>query len=256
MRVVEDDFIFASMRSTLSNLEPGRPARAGQLILERRHRIFSRYLAREPGCENLLDIGCGNGAQTAYFADNAEHIVGFDIVHPRDSECPAKIPAFDFIRGSSQTLPFKNETFDCVTAFEVLEHLPDDLIALQEIFRVSKPGGLLLVSVPNKWWILETHGARIPGLNWIPWNRFPFLSWLPEKLHDKIACARIYTMKKALKLVAEAGFSILHSGYITAPLDVLSDSPFKRMMHRTIFRHDTTANPVLAVNLFIAARKD
>ncbi|MDP8228503.1 MAG: hypothetical protein P9M15_03525 [Candidatus Electryoneaceae bacterium] len=103
--------------------------------------------------------------------------------------------------------------------------------------------------------MFETHGAVIPGLNWVPWNRVPLISWLPTWLHDRIAMARIYTMKTALKLMLQGGFEPLEYGYITAPLDVLPDGRLRQWLRRTIFLSDTTPNPLLAVNLYVIARK-
>ena len=242
------------MKSEISNIEPGRPARTGQLILDRRYRIATRCRSeRKIGA--MLDIGCGNGAQTRLFVPDADQVVGFDLMPIQDTEGYNKFDKFSFVQGNAEKLPFNDSVYNTITSFEVLEHVPDDTAVLREMFRVLKPGGLLIISVPNRWWFFESHGANVPGFNWIPWNRIPFVSWLPTMIHDKIAQARIYTVPQTSRLVRDAGFRIRQSGFITAPLDVLPNGSIQSFFRRTIFKEDTTGIPCLAVNLFITAEK-
>ncbi|NQT34942.1 methyltransferase domain-containing protein [bacterium] len=239
----------------MRHLEPGRPARSGQLILERRYRIVSSITGSELVDARMLDIGCGNGAQTVYFSSVSRHLIGLDILPPDETAVKETPGEFDFVRGSGMELPFDDGVFDIVTSFEVLEHLPDDEKAVAEAIRVLKSGGILFITVPNKWWIFESHGAVIPGVNLIPWNRVPFFGWLPRRIHERFARARTYTMKRALELVRDRGFDIIDNGYLTAPLDVLNDTVLRRTLRRTVFKSDRTRIPFLAVNLFVAVRK-
>lgn len=55
---------------------------------------------------------------------------------------------FDVIQGSVTELPFPDKIFDLVCAFDVIEHIEDDSLALQEMVRVCKPGGRIMVTVP------------------------------------------------------------------------------------------------------------
>lgn len=243
------------MNRHIRHLEPGRPARQGQLILERRFRIARAFIDPDARQGRLLDIGCGNGAQTAFFASVSDLVVGIDIVPLIETENPADKTSFQFVRGSALELPFRDESFHTVTAFEVLEHVPDDARAIAEISRLIPVGGRFIYSLPNKWWLLETHGASIPGLNWIPWNRVPFVGWLPKFIHERIGRARIYTMTRALNLALSAGLQPVKWGYITAPLDVLSDGKLRKILRETVFNADITSIPFLAVNLYVVAEK-
>ncbi len=243
------------MRMNVKHIEPGRPARGGQLILERRYRIISSVIGGRLKDARMLDIGCGNGVQTVYFKDDVRRLVGLDMIPLQQTETPVDGAAFDFIRGGALELPFKSDLFDVVTSIEVLEHLPDDGQAVSEAARVLKPGGVFFLTVPNKWWLFESHGAMVPGLNWIPWNRVPFIGWLPRQIHERFARARTYTMKRAISLVKSHGLEPFSSGYITAPLDVLPDNALRRWLRRNVFNKDNTKNPFLAVNLFVVGRK-
>lgn len=61
-------------------------------------------------------------------------------------------PLRDYVAASVDRLPFADETFDALVSIEVLEHLPDDRAGIDEMARVLKPNGLLVVSVPNHYY--------------------------------------------------------------------------------------------------------
>ena len=243
------------MRQEVKHLEPGRPARPGQLILQRRANILGRLLSSRRPEGRLLDVGCGNGAQTRLLKPLARRLFGLDIVNINEAE--GAIPGGEplFVQSGAMALPFRDGSFDIVTAFEVLEHLTDDRAAVAEVGRVLRPGGYFFFSVPNRWWLLETHGAVVLGLSALPWNRIPFVGWLPRAWHRRIARAGNYTLKEASELATSGGLNPVAGGYITAPLDVLPDSALRDLLRATLFASDTTANPLLAVNLFILAQK-
>ena len=241
--------------SEIKHIEAGRPARPGQLILERRKRLADQLIGNVTGYGKMLDIGCGNGAQTVLFAGCGSAVIGLDMTPHHETESPVTAEGITYICGSALELPFADSSFDTITCFEVLEHLPYERVALSEAYRVLRDGGRMLFSVPNKWWLLESHGATVPGLNWIPWNRIPFVGWLPTPIHSRIARARIYTMKRATTLAIEAGFAVRDRGYITAPLDVLPDSKLRDSLRNGVFKGDRTGNALLAVNLFLWLEK-
>src|SRR5260370_41254151 len=65
----------------------------------------------------------------------------------------ARRPGMAFAYGTAEAIPFADATFDLVTAFDVLEHLDDDVRALREMARVARPGGLIAVTVPAYQWM-------------------------------------------------------------------------------------------------------
>jgi hypothetical protein len=107
-------------------------------------------------------------------------------------------------------------------------------------------------SVPNKWWIFETHGARLPLL---PWNRVPFFSWLPTPLHERWANARIYSKSRIKRLLEKHGFEVLDMQYIMAPMDVIKWKPLQQFLRKYVFNADTTSMPFKSVSIFIIAQK-
>lgn len=103
----------------------------------------------------VLDVGCGPGNHLVVLSeDDPKLLVGVDIDkrfliigHSKIDEliapsatCPSLMCA------SLPTLPFADATFDLVTCFLVMPHVPDDMMALSELTRVLKPGGMLAIS--------------------------------------------------------------------------------------------------------------
>lgn len=116
-----------------------------------RNAIFTEILrsAGLPSAQDtrILDFGCGTGAFL-------QHLDRFGTVSALDGDRSAV--EFCHERGRTEVgyvepgapIPFGDETFDLVTAFDVIEHIDDDVGALREFRRVLKPGGALLVAVP------------------------------------------------------------------------------------------------------------
>ncbi len=244
------------MAPRLPHVSLGKPAEAGDLILERRHRLVMGQAPNRGG--TLLDFGCGQGAQSLLFTDDFARIVGVDVeaghvatfqrtLAARGLEDRVEVRHYDGNR-----LPLDDASVDAVVSFEVLEHVQDEQLALAEIRRVLKPGGWVAISVPNRWWIFETHGARLPLL---PWNRVPFVSWWPRAIHDRWARARIYRRRDVCTLLGGAGFTIRESAYITAPMDVVKQPVLRDALRRTLFRGDVTAVPFKATAVLVVAEK-
>ena len=76
------------------------------------------------------------------------------------------------------------------------------------------------------------------------------------KPHDeRYANARIYTKDRIIRLMEKNGFTVIDHCYITAPMDVLPESAFKRFLVKNVFRHNTTRIPVLSTSIFVIAQK-
>ncbi len=113
----------------------------------------------------VLDLGCGAGYGTAELASRARFAIGIDsapeaIVHARSAYALQNIT---FIPASATALPFRDESFQLVTAFEVIEHLTDWRVLLSEARRVLYPDGVFLVSTPNKEYYTDSRGASGPN---------------------------------------------------------------------------------------------
>tara|TARA_B100001029_G_scaffold130685_1_gene109587 strand:+ start:13 stop:717 length:705 start_codon:yes stop_codon:yes gene_type:complete len=126
----------------------------------------------------VLDLGCGEGRHIFGALDEYQDIycVGLDQDIPSLDVCKEGLVFFEelntgstiFIQGSVYNLPFEDDAFDLVICSEVLEHLDDYHAAIKEIYRVLKPQGKFLPSVPSYWpericWALSDNYQNMPG---------------------------------------------------------------------------------------------
>ena len=213
----------------------GRPADFDDLIIHRRLNLLRQFPEFVGKDYELLDIGCGNGASMFLLAPDMKSCLGFEIETTHFAEFERYKKEHQItnceIRQFDIELQSLGRQFDRLISFEVIEHLKDDA-HVRAYFDHLKPGGLMVISVPNKWWIFETHGARLPLL---PWNRVPFFSWLPRRIHERFAYARIYTRSRIEKVLQQAGFEILRVTYVTAPMDVLKKGRLKHFFIKIHF---------------------
>jgi ubiquinone/menaquinone biosynthesis C-methylase UbiE len=123
-------------------------------FVARRHLIVTLLETYYPrtGQLRILDIGCGTGAMLDELRPFGD-VVGADFSPEALQFCvtrgaPAEAPPLKLARADVRRLPFADSAFDVVTAMDIIEHIDDDKAAASEIFRVLKPGGRLLVTVP------------------------------------------------------------------------------------------------------------
>lgn len=163
---------------------------------------FDRLGVR-PG-SNLIDVGCGagrhsfeafrRGADVVAFDQDVEELNNVDAIlqaMQQQGEAPATATG-EAVKGDALDLPYDDGTFDFVIASEILEHVPQDERAIDELIRVLKPGGRMAVTVPR---------------------------WLPEKvcwlLSDEYHAnegghIRIYRADELLDKVAQRGMRFDH----------------------------------------------
>jgi len=115
-----------------------------------------------PIAGRILDVGCGSGEfLRAVGKGELTARIGLDLVKPRDGS------GFDFVRAYFPQTPFSEEVFDFVIFNDSFEHLCDPKEGLREAARLLRPGGWLLINVPDR----ENWTARLSGRNWISFKR-------------------------------------------------------------------------------------
>ncbi len=151
----------------------------------------------------ILDIGCGNARDIMPMLQRGATIVGVDLSAGMIAQAQRDLEAAGFRGatlevGDATNLRFADATFDKVVCSEVIEHIPDTDRAIAEINRVLRPGGLLVVSTPNRqsWYGFERFLLWDKVLR-RRWNH-PFDNWR--------------TPRQVRSLLERHGFAIRHSG--------------------------------------------
>lgn len=108
---------------------------------------LERELSNSPKKENIgiLDLCCGTGYLTEDLSRSGEY-VGLDFADSMIACCKKRHPDNDFVLGSAEKLPFKDDSFDCVVCFWSFHHMvyPEEVI--NEVYRVIRPGGFVIIA--------------------------------------------------------------------------------------------------------------
>jgi len=189
-------------------------------------KALSKFLRKYPlhGVQRMLDLGCGDGSFTMKVAEmlSAKEVYGVDIDSESIKEARVRgVKAYEADLNADK-LPFPDESFDVVTAFEVIEHLWNTDNLLQEAHRVLRKGGFFILTTPNPAsWV----NRLLLLFGYLPMHyncslRFelekrPFQS----KFDPLRPCThiRLYTLKTLVKHLQLYGFRIVYlSGFSTA----------------------------------------
>ena len=115
-----------------------------------RRKLIASLIKSYYGNQNdlrILDIGCGTGAMLDQLAPFGE-VIGADFAEQALGFCRRRGDRYALARSDARRLPFASNTFDIVTAMDIVEHIDNDKAAMSEIMRVLKPGGRVFVTVP------------------------------------------------------------------------------------------------------------
>ncbi|MEH3143192.1 MAG: class I SAM-dependent methyltransferase [Mycobacterium kyogaense] len=130
----------------------------------RRHEIVYRdlvaRLADRFSDADVLEAGCGEGYGADLIAGVARRVIGLDYDEYAVAHVRSRYPRVDMRHGNLAELPLPDESVDIVVNFQVIEHLWDQGQFVAECRRVLRPGGLLLMSTPNR--ITFTPGSDTP----------------------------------------------------------------------------------------------
>jgi len=160
-----------------------------------------------------LDCGCATGGYA--FAMNSwgvDRVLGIDVEFEpvsRAQRMSSPQSPVSFCCATSENMPFPSASFDGVLLNEVLDHVIDEVGTLREIRRVMRPGGVLALVSPNRWFPFDGHGMSLAGIAID--KPVPFLPWLPSKLVMRFLRARNYWPNELRRIVRGAGFEIIHS---------------------------------------------
>ncbi len=143
------------------------------------HRSRYHHAAPHVAGKLVLDVACGTGFGAAILlASGARGVIGFDLAWDALRES-SRIPHALFCLGDGTRLPVADHTFDVVTSFETVEHIPNYDAFLSEIHRVLRPGGVLIMSTPN--------AIHTQPINGVPRNPYHVKEFTPAEFHELLA---------------------------------------------------------------------
>jgi SAM-dependent methyltransferase len=151
-----------------------------------------------PGFQSLLEVGCGTGFVLSGIAQAfpKARTVGSEIYTAGLAFAARRLPGVELLQMDARKLPYEAE-FDVVAAFDVIEHILEDELVLQNFHRAIKPSGVCLITVPQHQWL-----------------------WSPV---DEAAChQRRYSARELHTKVEAAGFRIIRStSFVTLLLPLM-----------------------------------
>lgn len=181
----------------------GLLAHEADMAYRRRAEILLEYLELQDG-DRIIDLGCGMGFYLLALGKLREQAqVGYDNDLHRLLQAKARNSKAWIVNGRLEDIPISESGFDKVLLSEVLEHLPDDARALEEIHRILKPGGILSVSVPHVDYpfLWDPIGRIRDNLGMKPLRSGPLVGiWTNH--------VRLYDPDALLDLLESAGFEV------------------------------------------------
>jgi SAM-dependent methyltransferase len=123
-------------------------------FVSRKQLIVDTIATHFSGARSMLDVGCGSGAVAAAVARArpSMRVTAGDVLAAGVEAGRRSIPEVSFVQFDIRSLPY-NEEFDVVTAFDVIEHVDDDASVLAQMRAAARPGGGLVITVPQHQWL-------------------------------------------------------------------------------------------------------
>jgi SAM-dependent methyltransferase len=162
-----------------------------------RHLIAYEYLLPLAEGKRVLDLGSGEGYGTDLLASCAGEVLGVDLApeavyHARNTY---KRPNLRFLYGDIYELELESGAFDLVCSLQVVEHLYEPERFLREARRVLKPGGLCVISTPNRLIISPGRDKPLNPFHIIEYDSQQFLEFMRE-IFPEVELAGVFHARK------------------------------------------------------------
>lgn len=153
--------------------------------------------------ERVLIIGSGSGEEAHYIAERSgATVIGLDMEQP---STPHEDASVHLLRADARQLPFRDEVFDAVYCYHVLEHvLPGPQHAVSEARRVIRPESLGFFGTPNKSRLVGYAGGRGSVLNKIRWNLVDYGKRLTGRWSNEKGAHAGFSARELEGMVAES----------------------------------------------------
>lgn len=230
--------------------EPSYIWRAGQ---ERRLQMIARHAQLE-GARVLVN-GIGVGMYASQIGRRyTSHVEGIDIELPRVREAQYETP--HAVAAAAENLPYPANHFDTILSHEVIEHVADDRKAAQEMVRVLRRGGRIVLFCPNRWYPFETHGHYWRGQ--YHFGNTPLINYLPDRWRDRLAPhVRAYTKRSIRGLFAGQPVRFVHHSRIYGGYDniIARLGTPARLMRDLLYRLEGTPLDTWALSHLLVVEK-
>jgi len=157
----------------------------------------------------ILDIGCGDGSLLYQYRNRFDHLIGLEYSSTRLEHARHNLKNYKFtgIECSAEMISALDEnSVDRIITADVIEHIPDVYAAAQEMFRILKPNGLLIINTPNIAFIKKRVQLAL--------GRFPSTSQQNEGLGSDILFdgghLHYFTYRSLRLLLERAGFAMVY----------------------------------------------
>lgn len=122
----------------------------GRIVRESEKKLLLDMAEPAPG-DHILDAGCGTGVFTLDLLDAGARVTGLELSFPmlRSAVNKARTLPFATVQGDMRKLPFRDAVFDKAVSVTAIEFIEDAEAGLAELFRVTRPGGLVVVATLN-----------------------------------------------------------------------------------------------------------
>lgn len=236
-------------------------------------RLLKAYvIARDFTEGDVLEVGCGEGRGIELLIQRAKTYTAIDKIEDAIAKLRVKFPAGKFYSGNIPPLvQFEDRSFDRVFSFQVIEHIENDRLFLSEISRVLRPGGIALLSTPNRpmslsrnpWHVREYTAGELTAL------AQPFFTRVEMKGvagNEKVMAYYDRNKKSVTRMMRWDVLDLQHklpASVLRLPYEILNRVNRNRLRNHadalvSAIRHEDylyTDNPEQALDLFLVARK-
>jgi SAM-dependent methyltransferase len=233
--------------------ELGNPSFVWRFGQDRRLSLIRRYADLEN--RRILDIGCGIGTYVKKFREFSPHVSGVDIDFDRVREGARSVP--NLVMAVGEHLPYRDEAFDVVLLNEVIEHVRDDHVTMQEAVRVTRKGGHVFIYAPNRLYPFETHGIYL-GKRYV-FGNIPLANYLPGPLRSKvIPHARAYLKRDIRRVLRGLDVTVEEHTFVYPGFDnIVRRSPLAGgVLRRLLYRAEHTPLRNFGLSHFVVLRRN
>jgi SAM-dependent methyltransferase len=174
-----------------------------------RHKLCAA-VHREAGCVpgSILDVGCATGIFLDGMRQLGWRVKGVEPMHAAANYARTRFQ-LDVFEGRLEDARFPDRSFDAITLWDVLEHVHEPTVVFAELARLLRPGGLLVLSLPNP----DGLEARLFGPSWVGWD-------LPRHLNlFHLYQLRVYLPRYGLSITKVRSFLY---GYANLALSIVN----------------------------------